>query len=33
MLEVQGKIKKWGNSVALRFRKLDLKQANLRLNQ
>ena len=33
MIEVEGEIKKWGNSLALRLSKKDLKKTNFRVNQ
>lgn len=33
MVELNGEIKKWGNSAALRINKSDLKSAGLRMNQ
>ena len=33
MLEFEGQIKKWGNSIALRMRKSLLEKGDLRLNQ
>ena len=33
MIELEGEIKKWGNSVGLRLRKSELRKNNMRLNQ
>ena len=33
MIELEGEIKKWGNSVGLRLRKSELTKNNMRLNQ
>lgn len=33
MFEVRGKIKKWGNSAAIRLAKKDLRRFKLRLDQ
>ena len=33
MIEVEGEIKKWGNSLALRLSKKDLKKTKFRVNQ
>lgn len=33
MVEVEGKIKRWGNSMAFRFSKNEARNANLKLDQ
>ena len=33
MIELEGEIKKWGNSVGLRLRKSELRKNKMRLNQ